>query len=59
MVHYDIEIIVTQFNKKNIGETSHSVVRGLSLSELVSLLCLNEYPKEHYKITMNIRGVNY
>lgn len=60
MIYYDMEIIVTQYDVNDRPHTSHSIVRGLSLEKLASLLYLNEVPSpEHYKITMNIRGVNY
>ena len=63
--HFDVEIIIDYEHINIVGKrcklSTHRMLRGLTLSELISLIKDNKIPLNYAKsdITFNIRGVNY
>ena len=63
---FDVEYIHDfdiAFMGKSQNVSSHKIVRGLTLKELVELIKLNQVPikddEQNHKITLIIRGVNF
>lgn len=62
---FDVEYIhdmCVSFMCKNQMVSSHKIIRGLTLKQLVELIKLNEVPADEpeiHRITLNIRGVNF